>query len=221
MKLLLPLCLFLFLSATVLGSATDTAATKYKSEDQVFINTTFFIKQILSFTNNNLVISPYILGYKWFPSRHHGLRSSIGGNFSSKKDFTDSTSVRIQKSGSFDMRTGYEYRYSFGKFWTFFAGADVVGNYTPSYIRVNSSSDIVTTKTTAWSVGGGPVVGIQINIHKHISLFTETAFYYMYGQSKDKLTSATFPQLNTTGKPSITQTGQFLLPTSIYFVFRF
>lgn len=220
MKFLFPLFISFFMAASVHASVADTASA-IKTEHHVFLNTTFFIKQILSFSNANIAVSPYIVGYKCFPSKHHGFRISVGGSFTNKKEYPDSTFVRIQRSGSADFRAGYEYRYTFGKFWTFFCGADVVGNYSPSFLRINNSSDIVTTKTNAWSLGAGPVVGIQINVHKHISLFTETAFYYSYGRSKTELTSVAFPELNTGSRPSVNQTGQFLLPTSIYFVFKF
>ncbi|MFN8285444.1 MAG: hypothetical protein U0V74_01755 [Chitinophagales bacterium] len=220
MKFVFPLLILLLMAPSMRASVADTLPPA-KTEHQVFINTTFFIKQILNFSNTNIVVSPYILGYKCFPSKHHGFRMSIGGSFSNKKEYPDSTFVRIQRSGSVDVRAGYEYRYTFGKFWTFFCGADVVGNFSPSYLRVNNSSDIVTTKTNGWSLGAGPVVGIQINVHKHISLFTETAFYYTYGRSLNKLTSVAFPELNTASRPTVNQNGQFLLPTSIYFVFKF
>ena len=87
--------------------------------------------------------------------------------------------------------------------------------------KSNSVTDIVTTGDDTWSLGGGPVVGIQVNIHKRISLFTETAFYYSYSSTRTKVNSLNFPEGNVSKVSDITQAGKFLLPTSLFFVFRF
>jgi hypothetical protein len=200
----------------------DTAhGHKAGMEHDIYINTTFFFKQLISLSNANLEISPYILGYKFFPTKHHGLRFAIGGNFSSHTQNPDSSFVQITRSTEVDYRVGYEYRRSFGKRWAFFAGVDIINSFSSAYSKVNSSTDIVTTSTSTWNVGGGPVIGIQINITKRIALFTETAFYYTYASTKSKTNSLNFPELNENKVTDILQTGKFLLPTSLFFEFRF
>ena len=199
----------------------EDTAHRHRMEHDINVNTTFFFKQIISLSNANLEISPYIVGYKFFPCKHHGLRFAIGGSFSSHTQNTDSTFVQITKASEVDYRIGYEYRRSFGKRFSFFAGVDIVNSFTNSSSKVNSTTDIVTTSAQTWSVGGGPVIGIQINITKRIALFTETAFYYTYSSTKSKTNSLNFPELNQDKVTDILQTGKFLLPTSLFFEFRF
>ena len=194
---------------------------KVRMEHDININTTFFFKQIISLSNANLEISPYIVGYKFFPTKHHGLRFAIGGSFSSHTQNPDSSFVQITKSSEIDYRVGYEYRRSFGKRWAFFAGVDIINSFSSASSKVNSETDIVTTSSSTWNVGGGPVIGIQINITKRIALFTETAFYYTYASTKSKTNSLNFPELNENKVTDILQTGKFLLPTSLFFEFRF
>ena len=194
---------------------------KCRMEHDVNINTTFFIKQILNFSNTSLEISPYIVGYKFFPVRNHGLRFAFGGNFSSSNQNPESTFVQISKTGEIDYRVGYEYRHFFGKRWVFFAGVDFTNSFIWNVTKVNSNTDIIKTANNTLSLGGGPVVGIQVNFGKHISLFTETAFYYTYSSVSSKVTSLNFPELNQNKVTDTEQTGKFLLPTSLFFVFRF
>jgi hypothetical protein len=103
----------------------------------------------------------------------------------------------------------------------FFAGVDITNSFIFNWTKVNSSTDIITTSNNTWSIGGGPVLGIQVNFGKHISLFTETAFYYNYASTTSKTSSLNFPELNSNKISDIEQTGKFLLPTSLFFVFRF
>jgi hypothetical protein len=194
---------------------------QWKAEHDVCINTTFFIKQILNFSSSSLEISPYIIGYNFFPVKNHGLRVAVGGSFTRSNQNPDSTFVTISKTSEVDYRIGYEYRYFFGKRWTFFAGVDFTNSFLVNSTKVNSNTDIITTSNNTWSIGGGPVIGIQVNIGKRIALFTETAFYYKYASTRSKTSSLNFPDLNQNKISDIEQTGTFLLPTSLFFVFRF
>jgi hypothetical protein len=220
------LLIILGIAVSCLYSAAQSAdslqvAKKKKIDHEVFINTTFFIKQIISLSNSNLEISPYIIGYKVFPGKHHGLRFSIGGNWNYNRQKPDSTFVQIRKSNSVDYRVGYEYRHGFGKRWAFFGGVDFINGFSGSSNRVNSNTDILTTQDKSFTVGGGPVIGIQLNISKRIFVFTETAFYYSYEQTLSKVNSLNFTELNSDQVTEVSQKATFLLPTSIFFVFRF
>ncbi len=218
---------FLLMAVSYVQAApnTDSLAINHKKrvkmEHEININTTFFIKQLVNFTGTSLAVSPYILGYKFFPVKHHGLRFGIGGNFSSQTQNPDSNFIQVNKSSELDYRIGYEYRHFFGKWWVCFVGVDMVNSFTASSSKVNSFTDIVTTSNNTWSLGGGPVVGIQANITKNISLFTETAFYYTYSSTLSKTQSLNFPQENINKLTNFGQSGKFILPTSLFFVFRF
>ncbi len=214
-------CLLITLSVYSFALTDSVAVTKEKkTRHYVFANTTFFLKQIINLSNQNIAVSPYIVGYKCF-FKKHGVRLSVGGSFSKKTEFPDSTSTRITNNNSLDYRVGYEYNYKFGKRWTFQTGIDAVGRTNFLYSKANSSFDIVTTSSPSNSLGGGPFLGIQFNISKRIALFTETAFYYSYTWSKRKVNSMNFPELNMDRSDGMEHKGEFILPTSIYFAFVF
>jgi hypothetical protein len=221
----LAICILLpVVSLSVVANDSDTtsaAKKQHKMEHDICINTTFFIKQIVNFSGTSLAISPYIIAYNLFPVKNHGLRVGIGGNYSSQTQNPDSSFVQVNKRSEFDYRVGYEYRHFFGKTWVFYTGVDMVNSFTSVSSKVNSFSDIVTTSTNSWSLGGGPIAGIQVNITRHITLFTETAFYYSYSSSKSSTNSLNFPEENVNKVSAFGSSAAFVLPTSIYFVFRF
>jgi hypothetical protein len=222
MKHTITICLLLaFISAFANTDTTGTAVLKPKPQHQVFVNTTFFLKQIINLSNQNIVISPYIVGYKCFFTKNHGIRLSVGGNFSRKTEFLDTSSVRISRNYAFDYRVGYEFRYAFGKKWYLQTGVDFAGRYAFTGAKNNTTFDIVTTNTTTNVVGGGPFLGIQFQINNRIALFTETAFYYSYSWNKRKVNSDNFPEQNINRKGDSEMKGEFILPTSLFFVFQF
>jgi hypothetical protein len=193
----------------------------HRFEHNIYVNTTFFLKQVISLSNANLEISPYIVGYQFFPSPHHGIRFSVGGSYTNHFENPDSTFVRINKGYDVSYRVGYQYRKQMGKTWTFLTGMDIVNGFSGTTTKVNSADDIVTTSSETFTLGGGPMVGIQMNVSKRISLFTETAFYYTYASTRTKVSSVNLPLLNISKVADTQQTGKFLLPTSIFFIFRF
>jgi len=205
---------------TFAGADSLQVKKHIKPQHQLFANTTFFLKQIINLSNQNIAISPYIIGYKCY-FKKHGLRASLGGTFSKKTEYPDSVSVRITDNNSIDYRVGYEYRHAFGKRWTLLTGADVVGRQGFGSVKSNTSFDIVTTGTNTNSIGLGPFLGIQINLSNKIALFTETAFYYSYAWSHRKVNSKNFSELNIDRSNGTEYKGEFILPTSIYFVFSF
>ncbi|HLP52344.1 MAG TPA: hypothetical protein VK154_15755 [Chitinophagales bacterium] len=216
------LACFLFASLVSFATADSVnVATKARPQHQVFANTTFFLKQLINLSNQTIAISPYIVGYKCFFNKSHGLRLAVGGSFSKKTEFPDTVVVRITKNNALDYRVGYEFRHLFGKKWYLQTGVDLVGRYGLSSTKANTTFDIVSTGNTSNSIGGGPFLGIQFNVTPRIALFTETAFYYSYAWNKRKVQSASFPQQNVDRKTDTEYKGEFILPTSLYFVFIF
>jgi hypothetical protein len=213
--------LFFLMSLNTFAQSDSLKVVKpKKAQHQVFINSTFFLKQIISLSNQTIAISPYIVGYKCF-FKNHGIRTAFGGSFSKKTEFPDSSSTRITGNNSIDYRVGYEYRHFFGKHWNLSTGVDVVGRSSFGKVKANSEFDIVTTSTPSNSLGAGPFLGIQYNISKHVALFTEVAFYYSYTWTKRKVSSMNFPELNVNRSDGNEYKGEFILPTSIYFTFIF
>lgn len=221
-----PLLLLFFMAFVLSGFAeNDSISTKKKMDGKghahyISVNGTFFLQQFFNFSSNNTIItpSPYIVEYKFLP-KHHGFRFDVGGSFSQKKDFLDSSQIQINSTTSFNLRLGYIFQKKVSKKWSVFVGGDVVSTISKSTLRNNTVVDIVTTGTKSYAVGVGPSLGIQFAINNRIGLFTETAFYYQYVISKNEVTSLNFTDTNTSTK-SIENSLKFVIPTSIFFYVR-
>jgi hypothetical protein len=220
---------FIILIITAMGlkvfagaDSTDVAkqTVVHKHAHYLSINGTFFLQEFFSFANSTAVItpSPYIIEYKYLPG-NHGFRMDLGGNFSSKKSYLDSSQVQINRTASLNFRIGYIYQKKLTKHWSIFTGADVVGTFSPDVLKDNSTLDIVTTTNNAYTVGFGPALGIQFAINNRIGLFTETAFYYQAVFSKQTSTSLNFPELNSSTN-SIENDLRFVIPVSLFFYVR-
>ena len=199
---------------------SDSTATQKNYPHYLSVNGTFFLKQFLNFAGAGTTItaSPYVLEYKFLP-KHHGFRFSVGGSYSQNKNYLDSSQITITSSTSFDFRLGYVYQKKIAKRWAFFVGADVVAHISNSFLRVNTTEDIVTTKTSSYSIGAGPSLGFQFTINKRLGLFTETAFYYTFTGSKQGHTFVNNPDFNDSTH-SIGNNLVFILPTSLFFYVR-
>lgn len=197
----------------------DSSLTKNRKH-YVSVNGTFFVKQFLSFTDaTNFSISPYFIEYRFMPKKH-GFRVNFGGNFNNRKDKLDSSQVSINNTTELDFRIGYLYQKNINKRWDFYLGADIINSIGNSLRRNNTTSDIVSIKSSSTTLGFGPSLGIQFNINNRIGLFTETAMYYQFTGGKNTNTFFNFPEFNTETSFNNNRVS-FILPTSLFFFVRF
>lgn len=209
--------LFLFLMAFAPFTAycqDDADATKYRN--QIGVNTTFFFKQFLNFSDNNTIaVSPYVLTYKLISPKNHAFRMGVGGTLSNKKEEQTGQLPRKTNTYSLDLSAGYEYRQPLSERWLCFFGVDAVTSLVSSKTVATDPSDEVTTITKNNGYGGAAVLGIQFNISKRISLFTETSVKMMSSKQTFKSTFLSNPGFNT--EQSTTETSvNFVLPTSLF-----
>lgn len=191
-----------------------------KHAHYLIVNGTFFLQQFFNFATQTTTItpSPYIVEYKFLPGQH-GFRIDAGGNFSSQKNFLDSSQVTINSNTSFNFRVGYVYQRNITKHWAIFAGADLISTIGISKLTVNNTEDVVITASHSYTVGAGPALGIQFAINNRIGLFTETAFYYQIVDSIQSISSVNFPESNNKTH-SIENDLKFTIPTSLFFYVR-
>jgi hypothetical protein len=212
----------LVFGAFAAGDSTDVAKKVIvkKHAHYLSINGTFFLQQFFNFTTSTAIItpSPYIVEYKYLPN-HHGFRFDAGGSFSQKKSFLDSSQVQITNSTTFNLRAGYIYQHKIAKHWSFFTGVDVIFANNISFLRNNTTEDVVTTTNNSVSFGAGPSLGIQFAINDRIGFFTETALYYQVVVSNSGTTSINFPETNAT-QTGVENDLKFIIPTSLFFYFR-
>ena len=209
-------CLFLFTAP--LKSLCQETEVPARCTSQIGINTTFFFKQFLNFSDNNTIaVSPYVLTYKLISPRNHAFRMGLGGTYSNKRETFENTGQlpRETNAYSLDFCAGYEYRMPLSDRWLCFVGADAVTNLVSSKVVATDPSDEVTTITKTTEYGGALLVGIQFNISKRISLFTETSVQFTNNKSSFEskfLNNPGFNSKQVTRETSV----NFVLPTSLF-----
>ena len=214
--LIIPLILI-----SVQGFCQDTQPKDRRNEHQLGINATYFFKQFLNFGNSgNLEISPYIVSYKVFDRHHHGFRFGAGFNSTTITQNPDSISAVKSTNASYNFRGGYEYQNALSEKWLCFFGVDGVFNYSTRKTTTNNGFDNVTSNELTYTYGGGPIFGIQFNISKHVTLFTETGVYATTGEISDKSTFENNPVFNDETKTNLSSIS-FVLPTSLFLNIRF
>lgn len=157
---------------------------------------------------------PYIVTGKLIFNSKFAIRTGVGFTNSASKSsdlttnsgsITSSSPITTkQANSSLDARFGLEYQKWVSAKWRYYVGADfIMGNVTikqESFNQQTSTStnyingQAVTTVTTFTTVnktstlsnnyGGAAVIGVQYNINKRISLFTETNAVLLTGKSK-------------------------------------
>jgi opacity protein-like surface antigen len=201
-----------------LKSVCQEAEAPAKYTNQIGINTTFFFKQFLNFSDNNTIaVSPYVLTYKLISPKNHAFRMGVGGTYSNKKETFENTGQLPRETNAYtlDFSAGYEYRIPLSERWLCFAGADAVTDLISSKVIATDASDETTTITKTTKYGGALVVGIQFNISKRISLFTETSVQFTNSKSSFESKFLNNPGFNfkqVTRETSI----NFVLPTSLF-----
>lgn len=197
-------------------SQGDNEETEFTPRHQVGVNTTFFFKQFLNFTNNNAIaVSPYVITYKAISRSGNAFRMGIGGTFNNRKEEDDNQVPRITNAYELDLSLGYEYRKSVSKSWLCFFGLDAVTHLANSKTVANDGFDETTTITKNNRFGAGPLMGIQLNISKRVSLFTETAIIFSYTSGSFESKFKNNPVFDS--KETISETGiNFVIPTSVF-----
>lgn len=199
----------------VTKAQTDETPLRYSN--QIGVNTTFFFKQFLNFSSNNAIaVSPYVLTYKLISPKNHAFRMGIGGILSNKSEtFQVGQPPRKTNAYTLNFSAGYEYRRVLSNRWLCFFGADVITDLISSKVVAEDFSDVVTTITKNTKYGGAAIVGLQFNISKRVSLFTETSVQFTTGNSKFEarfLNNPGFNSKQTTNETSV----NFVLPTSLF-----
>jgi hypothetical protein len=186
----------------------DSSSQKknWGNKNEIGVNATLLLKQILSLSNSTVNTLPYNITYKHFCNKKWAFRTGIGFNVtnSSTSSSTASSSSAgtgpdqiaptINRSFSASYRIGMEYRYRVSKRVVVYAGFDLAGFNLKSTIQNTQLSNNLPvsyqySKTTdnlsSVSFGGGLVGGLQFYISRRISVFTEMPIYFFYNTQKE------------------------------------
>ncbi len=218
-SILFTFLVIIFLPVATFCQENDLASGETaKYRHQIGVNTTFFFKQFLNFSNNNAIaVSPYVLTYKCISPKNHAFRMGLGGTFNNKTETNEGSGQPPRKTNAYtlDFSAGYEYRQPLSERWLCFFGADAITNLVSSKVIATDASDEVTTITKNTKMGMAMVIGIQFNISKRISLFTETSVQFANTNSSFESKFRNNPIFNskeTTKETSV----NFVLPTSLF-----
>jgi hypothetical protein len=167
------------------------------------LNCTQFVKQYLSFNENSITNMPYLLtgniGYKMFGLRY-GVNYQISGNDQKTSGSASSNTNpfiivpdQINESNStfVDARVGAYFRKYYFKRLNLNIGADYLYATEVTKTKVEESeqdgnSVTVTsteTKSTTNSNGFGVFLAVNYRVWKNISIGTESALYYITGNT--------------------------------------
>jgi hypothetical protein len=180
--IILALALMLSMSSFA-QDTTKTAASKTpcKVSNEIGINATALLKQIISLSYTNVQLLPYDLTYKLI-FKNSAIRLGVGVLINNSQTTNTNTVIlgqylnttappdqivpNINNSFALNYRAGWEHRFAIGKRFVASAGLDFAGQYAttlsqscymnndlPNYYDFNKEVD----KTTKTAFGGGPV----------------------------------------------------------------
>jgi hypothetical protein len=198
----------------------------YANKHQIGINTTLFVKQFLSFSDNNILFdNPYLFTYKHIGERGTGLRAGVGFSFLGSKNTTngnvdltpDSTDSRLY------FRIGYEKQFVLSKHWITYGGIDA--RYHSEKTKVVSTistfpqNQVSTIENKNLNIGLGPVLGIEFRINKRMSLNAEATAMYFYNEKRKMIKDSKFPSLDSDSYTSRSLVA-VSVPTTIFFIVK-
>lgn len=190
------------------------------SRFQFGINATYFVSNFLGLNQNELDLGPYAFTGKLRLKKTY-LRMGLGGQASNRtlaNDFT--ANIFDRKSQIVDLRVGLEWQKKLDKRWVFYYGLDALfGTELHQTIARNSFDDVATKFTKIYS-GGGPIIGIQFDINKRISLGTESSFYISGISETERTSFNNFPEQNTS-KTDNSLEFDTAIPTELFFIIHF
>ena len=215
-------CLVAFLSFTIATSAQDqTTPQPPLFQHELGLNSTFFVKQFLSFNNFDSLATPYLLTYK-LRYKAYAFRVGVGGGRNktvrTEEGFVDSDT---DNSYHYNLRLGVEYQQPIGKRWIGYFGMDFVKNLSLDELINDTGFDRVTRRTIVDEIGFGPIVGIQFNIGQRFSIATEARFYYLFRENRTERLFKNLPQLDDEINRFDEEELITSLPSNIFFIYRF
>ncbi|MBK9256519.1 MAG: hypothetical protein IPM42_13610 [Saprospiraceae bacterium] len=219
MKLKFCLILFqlsLFISLNAQTDKKDNPAAKYKYENELGINFTNVLGNVLSLNPNN-ANSPYGLTYR----RHFKnwtFRSGIDFAFTSKDnfDFSDGLSQQISLNERYAaVRIGMQKSIFLTDHLIFGYGLDLLVNYdyekSEAFIFFGNFNRISDTERLL-SFGLGPMLRLEYKISDRVFLSTESTLYGTIGTKKNIFDNGAFVEERSTDEFSL----KLVLPQSLF-----
>ncbi len=212
MKKIIFLSLFLGLLFNVNAQDESTAEDSKgeKIQREFGFNSTFFVKQFLSFSNNNIGTSPYIFTYKRINEKNTALRMGLGMGVNVRN--SPSSNGLHSNRINLDLRIGLEKRFLLSPKWLAYTGGDFLNSF--SQLETSTIGGDNSVRDNEIGFGLAAVGGIQFFINKRLSLLTESSF-----QAKGSILMTHIDGENESTGTELDI--DLLLPTTLYFVIHF
>lgn len=211
-------CVVVLLIFTVLAPSlhAQEAKTYPFTKHQLGINSTTLLQQILSF-GKELDESPApFVQYKMYLGSI-GLRAGFAGDYNTANEddgFSD------EKSWFYEARLGAEMRTNLSQRWKLFYGFEGLFRNQETTVKTSDGFATVTNKDTRLDFGGGPIAGLQFEISKHFSIYTEAGLYFRDLSFVSRVNNDIFQGNNLKSETNSEQI-EFEMPASLFFVVKF
>jgi opacity protein-like surface antigen len=204
-----------------MSAQTKEAAASEPLSFEAGVKTNVFFDRLLGSDENELTANPYLLTAK-MGFGQLALRAGIGGAYKKEKrreeGFANSTTETDQH---LDIRLGIEKRMALGKKWLGSVGVDGIGFFSETKSVEDSGFDVITTSENGKGFGFGLAGGLQYDLTRHLSLYTEGFLQLAFGKTTSGQYFKNFPVTDDTEEIKETREARIGLPSSIYLVFRF
>lgn len=224
----------ILISSSSFGQEADSEKKNDRKlfEHQIGINATFFIQNFVSLNGGFLVGTPYDINYKFLYLLPEGnFISSVGLRTGFGYMATEGSSKNvINNSGNENRNVNYDYRFGveaqkpIGKHWKCYLGLDYIAGSDDLKTKNSfvSGGQVVTSEVNdkTETTGYGPVIGMQFDFNKHISLGTELTFYATKS-TNDRVSTSGFPNTLPQVTNGSSRSMNIITPTFINFIVRF
>jgi len=210
----------LFLNCSLVGQSKK-AHVEVESKWSFGVNTNIILTSLFKIEDNK-IYNPYIIDIRRILTPKSFITLGIGGHNDNKVNqldgFADKT---FFDDWSISIRLGYGMEKDLNLFWKVDYGIHLVSEMFANNTIQDSGFDKVSDINQGFSVGGGPFLSFTYRIIDKISLRSESAFYYLRGQTNIAKTFETVPESSDLGNRLITNSIKTYLPVNIFLTYHF
>ena len=217
------LVFFLFIIPYLLVAQIDTSYFSSARKWEVGMNATSVVSNFLG-NSDAEILSPgdYPFFFKKIINNRSALRVGAGAKLSMKTEqqFTGGTNTLKTGENAVNLRIGYEGRSYLSRRWMVYYGLDVVSGVFDRASSSQAGGDVISTEDKGFTIGGGPVYGLQFGLGRRIHVGFEGSFYAYQNIGTKSTTFLNNPDLDAESK--IRSFNAYLaVPKWLYVIIKF
>ncbi len=164
----------------MLVAQTDTTYFPTSRKWEVGMNATSVVSNFLG-NSDAEILSPgdYPFFFKKIITPKSAFRFGAGAKVTMKKEqqFLGGSDVLRSGENALNLRIGYEGRSYLSRRWLVYYGIDVVTGLFDKASSSSAGGDIISTRDKGFSIGAGPVYGLQFGLGHRLHIGFEGSFY--------------------------------------------